>query len=108
MNLVKILLCVSALAVVALGFWQLGPTFLRQAGLFRTTTTVEVPGEEPRSYRIVTVLSKDGIPAILEPNMVTAQEVGTDLRDNELVLALSLNGDSRAYPISTPTPPRDR
>jgi hypothetical protein len=100
-TVVKVLLYFAALGVVALGFWQFGPTFLRQAGLFRTSTTVEVPGEEPRTYRIVTVLSKDGIPAILDPTLVSAQEVGTDLRDNELVLALSLNGDSRAYPIST-------
>ena len=65
------------------------------------TATVEVEAEAPRSYRIVTVLGKDEIPAILNPNMAPAQEVDAVLRDTTPVLALSLNGDHRAYPIGT-------
>ena len=65
------------------------------------TATVEVEAEVPPSYRIVTVLGKDEIPAILNPNMVPAQEVDAVLRDTTPVLALSLNGDHRAYPIGT-------
>ena len=57
--------------------------------------------ETPRSYRIVTVLGKDQIPAILDPNMAPAQEADEFLRDTTPVLALSLNGDHRAYPIGT-------
>ena len=65
------------------------------------TATVEVDAEASPSYRIVTVLGKDEIPAILNPNMAPAQEVDAVLRDTSPVLALSLNGDHRAYPIGT-------
>ena len=59
------------------------------------TATAEVRAEAPRSYRIVTVLGKDEIPAILNPNMASAQEADEFLRDTTPVLALSLNGDHR-------------
>ena len=72
-----------------------------EGGTPGSTATAVVEAEAPPSYRIVTVLGKDEIPAILNPNMAPAQEVDAVLRDTTPVLALSLNGDHRAYPIGT-------
>ena len=123
MTNVRVLLSVTALAVVAavaVAVWQFVPDDASpasagaDAGAPGSTATavveVEAPGstatavveaEAPPSYRIVTVLGKDEIPAILNPNMAPAQEVDAVLRDTTPVLALSLNGDHRAYPIGT-------
>ncbi len=110
MTNVRVLLSVTALAVVAavaVAVWQFGPDAASpasvgvDAGTPGSTATPVVEAEAPRSYRIVTVLGKDEIPAILNPNMAPAQEVDAVLRDTTPVLALSLNGDHRAYPIGT-------
>ncbi len=110
MTNVRVLLSVTALAAVAavaVAVWQFGPDDASpasvgvDAGAPGSTATAVVEAEAPPSYRIVTVLGKDEIPAILNPNMAPAQEVDAVLRDTTPVLALSLNGDHRAYPIGT-------
>ncbi len=50
--------------------------------------------------KIVTVLSKDGIPAILDPMFLSAQDAAAQMRPEERVIGLSLNGDVRAYPLN--------
>ena len=42
---------------------------------------------------------KDGIPAILMPEFIKADEVGDFLKDTDRVMALSVGGEHRAYPI---------
>ena len=49
---------------------------------------------------IITVLGKDGIPAILDPVFLTAQEAQIDMWDGEKVLGVSIDGDSKAYPLN--------
>ena len=55
-----------------------------------------------KTYRIFTILGKDAIPAILDPQFVSAAEADASgsMRPTEQVIGLSLNGDSRAYPIN--------
>ena len=50
--------------------------------------------------KIVTVLGRDGIPAILKPDMISADFAATMMDPNERVLGLSINGDHRAYPLN--------
>ena len=57
--------------------------------------------EPEREYEIITVLGFDAIPAILAPEFVSASEAEASMRPNEQVLVLSLNGEHRAYPITT-------
>ena len=57
-----------------------------------------IPGT-PRTFRIVTILPQDAIPAILSPSFLTRAEGDVQLEPDELVLGLSLNGDHRAYSI---------
>ena len=81
-------------------------------GLFHRPLTVELegaPGADSAAGRaassqtleIHTVLSKDAIPAILEPQLVGRLEADAQMRDDEPVLGVSLGGEHRAYSVPT-------
>ena len=53
---------------------------------------------EPR-YNIITVLGYDAIPAILEPEIVSAEEANERIAPSEQIIGLSINGEHRAYSI---------
>ena len=53
-----------------------------------------------KTLEIVTLLGFDAIPAIVEPRFVSAAEAEAWMLPDEQVLALSINGESRAYPIN--------
>ena len=55
--------------------------------------------DEERELKIVTLLPFDAIPAILDPEFISAEEASEDLEDHNLVLGLSINDDHRAYSI---------
>jgi len=50
-------------------------------------------------YEIITLLPRDGIPAIFDPEFLTAEEANEEYDDNELVLGVEIDGDARAYSI---------
>ena len=52
-----------------------------------------------RSLKIITVLPKDAIRAILDPEFLTAEEADGQMDPGERVLGLSINGDHRAYSV---------
>ena len=54
-----------------------------------------------QTVKIVTVLSKDAIRSIDEPEFVSPAEASGWMRPEELVIGLSIDGESRAYPITT-------
>ena len=62
---------------------------------------------EELDLEIVTLLPFDAIPAVLEPEFISAEEAESELAkrnddpDDALVLGLSINGDSRAYYVPT-------
>ena len=51
------------------------------------------------SYDIITVLGYDAIPAILNPEIVSAEEAAERMSPSEQVIGLSINGEHRAYSI---------
>ena len=57
--------------------------------------------DEERDLKIVTLLPFDAIPAILEPEFVSAEEADAELDPQSLVMGLSIDGDHRAYSIPT-------
>jgi len=59
--------------------------------------TPEANGKNYADDRILTVLPFDAIPAILNPEFVSASEA--KLRDDSPVIGVSINGESRAYSI---------
>ncbi len=42
---------------------------------------------------------RDGIPALLRPNFLGANQTGRLLKDSERVLGVILNGEAKAYPV---------
>ena len=53
-----------------------------------------------RSYRIVTLLPFDAIPAIDDPRFYSAVEADAEYDEDELVLGVTINGESKAYSTS--------
>jgi hypothetical protein len=66
--------------------------FLWAAGL---AWTAEIDPKE-----IVTLLRKDAIPAILIPKHIKVSESASVIDDADRVLGVTINGESRAYPVN--------
>ena len=52
-----------------------------------------------RDLRLVTLLPKDAISAIFDPQFLTAEEADDWYSPDELVLGVEIDGDARAYSI---------
>lgn len=57
-------------------------------------------GQTTLDLRIITVLGKDGIPAILDPQFVDAAAAIPQMTPTERVLGVSINDEHRAYPLN--------
>jgi hypothetical protein len=55
------------------------------------------PATAEREYEIVTLLPRDAIPAIDQPQFYRVAEADREYGSDELVLGVSINGESRAY-----------
>ena len=69
--------------------------------------TIPLAGDRGRSngdsevrLDIITVLGKDGIPSIDDPQFVGPDDADRQMLSNERVLGVSINGDHRAYPLN--------
>ena len=50
--------------------------------------------------KIITVLGRDGIPAILDAQFLRSEDASAQMKANERVIGLSIDGDHRAYPLN--------
>ena len=50
--------------------------------------------------KIVTILGRDAIPAILDPNFTGRAESIAQMKPSERVIGVSIDGDNRAYPLN--------
>jgi hypothetical protein len=57
------------------------------------------PDPDETEYEIITLLPKDGIPAIFDPQFWTVEEAEEWYSPDELVLGVEIDGDARAYSI---------
>lgn len=91
-------LAIAALAMVMV------VSLLHRSGMFGETVVVasQDPGAtEAREFEMVTLLPKDGIPAIFSPTFVSADEADERFFDgDDLVMGVEINGDARAYGIA--------
>ena len=93
-------LLVAGLVVLAIFFvGQRFRLFGRDISLAPTSLANLEPGR-PRDVSIYTLLPKDGIRSIDDPRFVPASAAGPDMVDQEFVIGLIINGDTRAYPIT--------
>ena len=59
------------------------------------------PGSESNlDLQIITILARDGIPAILDPVFDPRIEAMAQMEPSERVIGVSINGDHRAYPLN--------
>ena len=66
----------------------------------RTLTFPEVYTDvTPRNLKMISVIPKDSIRAILDPAYLSAEEAGGQFSSDEMVIGVSVNGDHRAYSI---------
>ncbi len=70
------------------------------------TVTIEDPSVQravgsdgTRDLKIINILGRDGIPAILQPEFGNQPAALDEMDPSERVIGLSINGDSRAYPL---------
>jgi hypothetical protein len=56
-------------------------------------------GRDYDELEIVTLLPRDGIPAIDDPKFLTAEEADEEYAPDELVIGVNYEGDARAYSI---------
>jgi len=109
LHLAKVLLILS---FIALGVAFLTEPSVQQFGrrLLTSSEQIVVPagGSGSRgvasdagelSLDLITLLGFDAIPAILDPEFVTVVEANEQMDDDEQVLGVSINGESRAYSI---------
>jgi len=61
------------------------------------TAGESIPKPTERTYEIVELLPPDGIPAIDNPEFYSVEEADLEYDPNEMVLGVSINGDTRAY-----------
>ena len=57
------------------------------------------PGGRRRELEIITLLPKDGIPAIDNPIFISADEADLQYETDELIIGVQFDGDARAYSI---------
>ena len=66
----------------------------------QVTVDAEPDTGDARELEIVRLLGKDAIPAILEPQFVSAMEAELWMSQDEGVLGVSIDGEHKAYAVS--------
>lgn len=74
---------------------------LRRGGLFAETVVVSEPGTaQEREFKLVTLLPKDAIPAIFDPEFIDAEAADDQLDPRDLVIGVSVDGEHHAYGVA--------
>ncbi len=60
----------------------------------------EVVFRDYSEFEIITLLPEDAIPAIDNPNFLTASEADSEYAPDELILGVEFNGEARAYSVN--------
>ncbi|PKB71869.1 MAG: hypothetical protein BZY87_03280 [SAR202 cluster bacterium Io17-Chloro-G6] len=90
-----------ALVAAVIFMSQIRSFFLNLRAETVTIADPSVPGSNGTlDLKIVTVLGRDGIPAILDPVFASRAEALAQMDPSERVLGVSINGDHRAYPLN--------
>lgn len=101
----------SVIIIIILVALVVGVIFLPQLGQFtlrfgaETLTVVDTSAQRtPDSdgtidLKMITILGREGIPAILDP-VFARQGAESNMEPAERVIGVSINGESRAYPIN--------
>ena len=78
--------------------WLAPALLLLLSACIRRQTTITNPVDN-MDYELVTLLPRDAIPAIDDPQFLTAAEADDFYDPDELVIGVDFDGDARAYSI---------
>ena len=99
-----VIVLLVALVAAAIFMPQIRQWFLSLRSETVTITDLSArgtPGSNgTRDLKIVTILGRDGIPAILDPIFANRAASLAQMDPLERVIGVSINGDSRAYPLN--------
>lgn len=85
--------------LVRLGFVAMAVFLLSRLLFFRSSRSIELPAEGAgRELKLVTLLPKDAIRAIDDPQFYPAAAADEEYGPGERVLGVEIDGDARAYP----------
>ena len=74
---------------------------LRRGGLFAETVVVTEAGTaQERELKIITLLPKDAIPAIFDPEFIDAAAADDQIDPRDLVIGVSVDGEHHAYGVA--------
>ncbi len=91
---------VPAVMLLAAAFIVLGRQSINRTPSGPVLQAGDLALDPIRTDEIQTILPEDAIPAIVNP-AYSAATAARDIRDDEEVIGLSINGDARAFPIVT-------
>jgi len=63
------------------------------------SSSTRIPADKYADLEIVTLLPRDAIPAIDDPQFFSAEEADAFYDPNELILGVTFDGDTRAYSV---------
>ena len=94
---IPVLVAIVVLAVIYVP--PLGQPTLRLGAETVTIVDLSASGatssDGTRDLKIITILGRDGIPAILDPVFGNSATAGDQMEPNERVVGVSINGESR-------------
>ena len=95
---------ILSILIVGLGFLVIPAARYLIWGPELDSELVSIPNDSEtggdRELEIVSLLGKDAIPAILEPEFVSASEASYWMEPDEAVLGVSMGGEHKAYPVT--------
>jgi hypothetical protein len=99
LGIVGILLLLGAAAFVLFYFTR-GDVTIELGSIDNFPLRDGLDDGDAQSLTIVTLLPKDAIPAILDPQFASPVVVESQMQDTEPVIGVALEGEARAYPIN--------
>ncbi len=69
------------------------------AGSEPAQSSERLPPDRYAEYEIITLLPRDAIPAIDDPQFISADAANESYDPDELVIGVEFNGDARAYSV---------
>ena len=102
-NLLKYAVIAGFLGIVGLGVFYLAGDNFTSGTVPPGTLSMDISPEErgDLTIQIISLIPKDAIPAILDPQFTSAESVLGRMDDTDQVIGVYINGDARAYPIKT-------
>ena len=99
-SIVVLLLVALVVAVIFLPRLRLFLLNQRSETVTIADTSVRPASNSTRDLKIITILGRDGIPAILDPVFGNRAEAASQMEPSERVIGVSINGEHRAYPLN--------